>query len=132
MGSHQREFDRVSLLENTRETAEAEYAKNPLDADLEEALVINPTKHDTLWSLGNAHISQGLLIPDPNESKVYFSKASQYFQQAVDRDPCNELYQKSLEVAPKLLNCMQTSITMVALLCSSQLELLLLLVLRSD
>ncbi|MED6149895.1 hypothetical protein PIB30_067046 [Stylosanthes scabra] len=85
MSSHQREFDLHSLLENARETVEAENAKNPLDADLEEALVINTTKHNTLWCMGNAYTSQAFLIPNWNESKVYFDKASQYFQQAVDQ-----------------------------------------------
>ncbi|KAE9612549.1 hypothetical protein Lal_00005908 [Lupinus albus] len=68
---------------------------------LEEALDINPKKHDTLWCLGNALTSQAFLIPDQDEAKAYFDKAAVYFQQAVDEDPTNELYQKSLEVAAK-------------------------------
>lgn len=51
---------------------------------LEEALAVNPKKHDTLWCLGNAHTSQAFLIPDQDEAKVYFDKAAEYFQQAVD------------------------------------------------
>ncbi|XP_015946582.1 mitochondrial import receptor subunit TOM20 [Arachis duranensis] len=132
MDLQQNEFDRLLFFEHARKTAEAEYAKNPLDADnltrwggallelsqfqtfpetkkmtedaiskLEEALVVNPKKHDTLWCLGNAHTSQAFLIPDRDEAKVYFDKAAEYFQQAVDEDPSNELYHKSLEVAAK-------------------------------
>ncbi|XP_020228919.2 mitochondrial import receptor subunit TOM20 [Cajanus cajan] len=126
------EFDRLLFFEHARKTAEADYTKNPLDADnltiwggallelsqfqsfpeskkmtqeaiskLEEALTVNPKKHDTLWCLGNAHTSQVFLIPDQEEAKVLFDKAADYFQQAVDEDPSNELYHKSLEVAAK-------------------------------
>ncbi|XAR60234.1 hypothetical protein NMG60_11033510 [Bertholletia excelsa] len=68
---------------------------------LEEALTINPKKHDALWCLGNAHTSSAFMTPDQDEAKVYFDKAAQYFNQAVDEDPSNELYQKSLEVSAK-------------------------------
>ncbi|TKY47762.1 Mitochondrial import receptor subunit TOM20 [Spatholobus suberectus] len=68
---------------------------------LEEASLINPTKHDTLWCLGNAHTSYAFLTPDISEAKGYFDKAHEYFQKAVDEDPENELYRKSLEVAVK-------------------------------
>ncbi|XP_057445687.1 mitochondrial import receptor subunit TOM20-like [Lotus japonicus] len=132
MDMQQSEFDRLLFFEHARKAAEAEYAKNPLDADnltrwggallelsqfqsfpdskkmtqeavskLEEALVINPKKHDTLWCLGNAHTSQAFLIPDLEEAKVYFDKAAEYFQLAVEEDPENELYKKSWEVAAK-------------------------------
>lgn len=59
---------------------------NSLDAisKLEEALVINPAKADTLWYIGNANTSYAFLTPDLAEAKVYFDKASDYFQQAVD------------------------------------------------
>ncbi|XP_031269699.1 mitochondrial import receptor subunit TOM20-like [Pistacia vera] len=128
----QSDFDRLLIFEHARKTAEATYAKNPLDADnltkwggallelsqfqniadskkmildavskLEEALVVSPNRHDTLWCLGNAHTSHAFLTPDLEEAKEYFSKATQYFQQAVDEEPSNELYQKSLEVAGK-------------------------------
>ncbi|KAL6960419.1 mitochondrial import receptor subunit tom20, partial [Sarracenia purpurea var. burkii] len=38
---------------------------------------------------------------DQDEARSYFDKASQFFQQAVDEDPKNELYSKSLEVSSK-------------------------------
>ncbi|XP_044465317.1 mitochondrial import receptor subunit TOM20-like [Mangifera indica] len=128
----QSDFDRLLMFELARKTAEATYAKNPLDADnltkwggallelsqfqnipdskkmildavskLEEALMVSPNRHDTLWCLGNAYTSHAFLTPDFEEAKEYFNKATQYFQQAVDEDPSNELYQKSLEVAAK-------------------------------
>ncbi|XP_062151637.1 mitochondrial import receptor subunit TOM20-like isoform X2 [Alnus glutinosa] len=68
---------------------------------LEEALLVNPQKHDTLWCLGNAYTSRAFLTPDQDEAKEYFDKAALYFQQALDEDPGNDLYCKSLEVAAK-------------------------------
>ncbi|XP_048318879.1 mitochondrial import receptor subunit TOM20-like isoform X2 [Ziziphus jujuba] len=128
----QDDFDRLLIFEHTRKAAEANYAKNPQDADnltkwggallelsqfqsvadskamindaiskLEEALVINPSKHDALWCLGNANTSYAFLTPNLEEAKVYFEKASESFQKAVDEDPSNELYLKSLEVTAK-------------------------------
>ncbi|KAJ7974867.1 mitochondrial import receptor subunit TOM20 [Quillaja saponaria] len=110
------EFDRLLFFEHARKTAEATYNTNPLDADnltrwggallelsqfqsfpdskkmiqdaiskLEEALLVDPKKHETLWCLGNAHTSYAFLTPDQEEAK----------------DPGNELYKKSLEVADK-------------------------------
>ncbi|OIT06075.1 PREDICTED: mitochondrial import receptor subunit TOM20-like [Nicotiana attenuata] len=128
----QNDFDRLLFFEHARKTAEATYAKDPLDADnltrwggallelsqfqpvaeskkmisdaiskLEEALEVNPQKHDAIWCLGNAHTSHAFLTPDEDEAKIYFDKSAQCFQQAVDADPTNELYRKSLEVASK-------------------------------
>ncbi|EEF50901.1 Mitochondrial import receptor subunit TOM20, putative [Ricinus communis] len=128
----QNDFDRILFFEHARKTAEATYAKNPLDAEnltrwggallelaqfqnvpdskkmildgitkLEEALLIQPKKHDTLWCIGNAHTSFAFLTPDLDEAKESFDKATVYFQQAVEEDPENELYRKSLEVAAK-------------------------------
>ncbi|KAI4366793.1 hypothetical protein MLD38_022618 [Melastoma candidum] len=68
---------------------------------LEEALVVNPEKHDALWCIGNAHTSYAFLTPDQDEANDFFKKASGHFDQAVALDPTNELYAKSLEVAAK-------------------------------
>ncbi|KAL1553292.1 mitochondrial import receptor subunit tom20 [Salvia divinorum] len=68
---------------------------------LEEALVVDPRKHETLWCLGNAYTSNAFLIPDLEEAKRYFDKSAQYFEQAYELEPQNELYKKSLEVASK-------------------------------
>ncbi|ERN09941.1 hypothetical protein AMTR_s00013p00188440 [Amborella trichopoda] len=109
------DIDRQFFFEAALMTAEATYAKNPLDADnltrwggallelsqfqqgpncikmvedsiskLEEALEVNPRKHDTLWCLGNAYTSHAFLTPDHEVAKTYFRKASQYFQRAVE------------------------------------------------
>ncbi|KAI4350508.1 hypothetical protein L6164_004958 [Bauhinia variegata] len=126
------DFDRLLFFEHARKTAEANYAKDPLDADnltrwagslleisqfqsvddskkmieeatskLEEALMIDPKKHDALWCLGNAHTSNAFLIPDQDEAKEYFDKATICFQRAVDENPSSEFYRKSLDVAAK-------------------------------
>ncbi|KAH0727590.1 hypothetical protein KY290_004345 [Solanum tuberosum] len=103
----QSDFDRLLFFEHARKTAETTYATDPLDAEahaiskLEEALEVNPQKHDAIWCLGNAYTSHGFLNPDEDEAKVYFDKAAQCFQQAVDADPENELYRKSFEVSTK-------------------------------
>lgn len=68
---------------------------------LEEALLVDPKRPDTLWCLGNAHTSHAFLTPDMDEAREYFSSAAKCFQQALDEEPDNELYQKSLEVAHK-------------------------------
>ncbi|GLT27239.1 hypothetical protein SLA2020_022530 [Shorea laevis] len=68
---------------------------------LEEALLLDPKRHDTLWCLGNAYTSQAFLIPDQDEAREHFDKAADYFKQAVDEEPTNELYHKSLEVSIK-------------------------------
>ncbi|KAJ7957567.1 mitochondrial import receptor subunit TOM20-like [Quillaja saponaria] len=128
MDVSQDDFDRLLLMEHARKTAEANYARNPLDADnltkwggallelsqfqsfgdsknmiqeatskLTEALLINPSKHDALWCMGNALTSHAFITPDPDEAKGYFDKAHECFQKAVDEDPENEIYRKTLE-----------------------------------
>ncbi|KAL1547380.1 mitochondrial import receptor subunit tom20 [Salvia divinorum] len=68
---------------------------------LEKALLIDPSKHDALWCLGNAYTSSAFLIPELEEARAYFDKATQYFEQAFELEPTNELYKKSLEVTSK-------------------------------
>ncbi|KAF6150080.1 hypothetical protein GIB67_002862 [Kingdonia uniflora] len=68
---------------------------------LEEALLINPERHDTLWCLGNAHTSHAFLTPDHSVAKGYFDRATSYFEEAVEGDPTNEIYLKSLAVTSK-------------------------------
>ncbi|KAH7553501.1 hypothetical protein JRO89_XS12G0019400 [Xanthoceras sorbifolium] len=61
-----------------------------------------PSKLDTIWCLGNAS-AYAFIMPELEEAKEYFNKAALYFQQAVDEEPSNELYLKSLEVTAKVL-----------------------------
>lgn len=128
----QAEIERLILFEQVRMTAEANYIKNPHDADnltrwggalleisqyanfeeskqmlgaavskFEEALVVNPRKHDTLWCLGNAFTNQGFLTPDISDAAVYFKRARDCLEKALMESPGNELYLKSLEANDK-------------------------------
>ncbi|KAI3968135.1 hypothetical protein MKW92_015851, partial [Papaver armeniacum] len=68
---------------------------------LEEALLLKPSKHDAVWCLGNVHMAHGLMTPDYNVARNYFVRAAGYYQQAVDEDPTNAQYAKSLETIDK-------------------------------
>ncbi|KAI3698540.1 hypothetical protein L2E82_42166 [Cichorium intybus] len=68
---------------------------------LDEALVINPVKHEALWCLGNAHTTNGFLTPDHDEAQIQFNRASECFQKAVDECPGNEHYLQSLANSSK-------------------------------
>ncbi|CAA7034428.1 unnamed protein product [Microthlaspi erraticum] len=80
---------------------DAKQMLNDAISKLEEALTINPGKHEALWCLGNAYTSQAFLIQDIDEAKGHFDKAAEYFQRAENEDPGNELYRKSLDVAAR-------------------------------
>ena len=51
---------------------------------LDEALAINPAKHEAMWGLGNVYTTQGFLNPDHDEAQILFEQASELFQKAVD------------------------------------------------
>ncbi|KAJ9549607.1 hypothetical protein OSB04_022150 [Centaurea solstitialis] len=68
---------------------------------LEEALVINPLKHEALWCLGNAHTTTGFLTVDHDEALIQFDRATECFQKAVEESPGNEHYLQSLANASK-------------------------------
>jgi hypothetical protein len=68
---------------------------------LGEALLIYPKKHDALWCIGDAHTSYGVLTPDQTEARDHFEKATLLFQQALEEQPENAHYARSLELASK-------------------------------
>ena len=70
-------------------------------AKFEEALKINPKKHDAFWCLGNALTSQGFLFQEADKAGEYFEKAKECFQRALNEEPTNEIYKKALEMTDK-------------------------------
>ncbi|KAK3036446.1 hypothetical protein RJ639_030045 [Escallonia herrerae] len=92
-----------ALLELAQFQPPAESKEMVIDAvsKLDEALVASPKKHDALWCMGNACTQLAFYTPDSHEAKEFFDKATLYYQQALDEEPGNELYRKSLEVAAK-------------------------------
>ncbi|KAF2598618.1 hypothetical protein F2Q68_00011646 [Brassica cretica] len=139
MDNNDAEFDAIIMFEQIRKVSEATYLKNPLDADnltrwagallelaqfhnedpkltvqeaiskLEEALLIDPKKHPAIWCLGNAYTTLAFLTPEETEAKYNFDLAAHFFQIAVDEQPENETYQKSLEMTAKVLYINQLS-----------------------
>ncbi|KAG5598065.1 hypothetical protein H5410_039297, partial [Solanum commersonii] len=87
--------------------AESKQMISDATSKLEEALPLNPKKHDVLWCLGNAHTLYGLFTTDMDAAALYFEKATMCFKQASDisfstdipNDPSNDRYRKSLVVA---------------------------------
>ncbi|XP_076909250.1 mitochondrial import receptor subunit TOM20-like [Bidens hawaiensis] len=83
---------------------------------LNEALSINPVKHEALWCLGNAYTANGFFNLDHDEAQIQFEQAAECFQKAVDECPGNEHYRHSLvnlskapEFHSKLFNQTQQS-----------------------
>ncbi|XP_071735920.1 mitochondrial import receptor subunit TOM20-like isoform X1 [Rutidosis leptorrhynchoides] len=124
----QKDLDRFLIFEHARRNAEAEYLKNPTDADnltrwgeallklapfcninrskkflrdakskLDEALTINPAKHEALWYLGKVHIANAFVTYDEDEAKIQFDLAKECFEKALKECPGNEEYQKNLD-----------------------------------
>ncbi|CAN8304144.1 unnamed protein product [Cochlearia groenlandica] len=90
-------------LSQFQSVTDAKQMLNEAVSKLEEALTINPGKHQALWCIGNAYTSQGFLTPDTDEAKLNFDKAAEYFERAENEDPGNEIYRKSLEVSSKAI-----------------------------
>ncbi|KAI3428347.1 hypothetical protein D9Q98_006727 [Chlorella vulgaris] len=67
----------------------------------EEALGIDPKRHDALWCLGNAYTSQGFLSATAPTADRYFQRAGECFRKSVDLDPKNDSYRRALEMSTK-------------------------------
>ncbi|PWA77424.1 translocase outer membrane 20-2 [Artemisia annua] len=68
---------------------------------LEEALSINPAKHEARWCLGNAYTANAFLNSNHDEAKILFDEAFQCFQRAVEESPESEHYLQSLAACAK-------------------------------
>ncbi|KAK9116859.1 hypothetical protein Sjap_015806 [Stephania japonica] len=92
------------LHENQRKICEAAYTINPLDVDvhaiskLEQALKIDPSKHDTLMCSGDVHTSYGFSTPEKEIARNSFDKAIECYKIAKGKDPNYEVFLKSLRV----------------------------------
>eukprot|EP00898_Chlorokybus_atmophyticus_P000192 jgi/Chlat1/1173/Chrsp113S01643 len=91
---------------------------------LDEALKIEADKHDALWCMGNCltaqacsciaqpckaegssigqaphmmSVPQGFMYTEPSRAGRYFERARNCFAKALEKDPSNELYKKSLD-----------------------------------
>ncbi|AAF99745.1 F17L21.18 [Arabidopsis thaliana] len=80
---------------------EAKLMLNDAISKLEEALTINPGKHQALWCIANAYTAHAFYVHDPEEAKEHFDKATEYFQRAENEDPGNDTYRKSLDSSLK-------------------------------
>lgn len=65
------------------------------------SLNLQPEKHEAMWCLGNAYMSQGLLQPDAGKANDCFDKARTQFKKALDREPTNGSYQRTMEMVGK-------------------------------
>jgi tetratricopeptide (TPR) repeat protein len=76
----------------------------------DQAISIDPNRHDALWCLGNAYTSQGFLSPEPATAGAFFDKAAECFKGAQLQDPANDSYRRALEMsarAPELYRELQ-------------------------
>lgn len=67
----------------------------------QQALSIDPDRHEAEWIQGNGFTSLGFLSPDKSKAQLNFDKASQCFQRCKNKDPANETYKKAIEMCDK-------------------------------
>ncbi|GJZ93685.1 mitochondrial import receptor subunit TOM20-like protein [Tanacetum coccineum] len=68
---------------------------------LEEALSINPAKHEARWCLGNAYTANAFLISNHDEAKILFDEAFRCFERVVEESPDTPHYLQSLFACSK-------------------------------